>query len=53
MAFLIDQDGLIREKDLGDKTAQAPTEVAVYDPSRTEVLTPEANNASTGSSNSR
>ena len=42
MTFTVGQDGIIREKDLGDKTPDASTVVTAYDPSWTVVLAPEA-----------
>lgn len=41
MTFMVGQDGIVRENDLGDKTADTPTVVTAYDPSWTVVLTPE------------
>lgn len=41
MTFMVGQDGIVREKDLGDKTADASTVVTAYDPSWTVVLTPD------------
>ena len=46
MTFTVGQDGIVRERDLGDKTADAPTVVTAYDPGWTVVLTPEATTVS-------
>lgn len=50
MTFVVGQDGTIRERDLGEKTAAVSQTMAAYDPSKdwSVVLTPEAN-ASRGS----
>jgi hypothetical protein len=50
MTFAVGQDGVVREKDLGDKTSDASTVVTAYDPGWTVVLAPESANASTESS---
>lgn len=42
MTFEVDQDGVVRQKDLGDKTPDASTAVAAYDPGWTVVLEPES-----------
>lgn len=42
MTFEVDQDGVVRQKDLGDKTPDASTSVAAYDPGWTVVLEPES-----------
>jgi len=52
MTFMVGQDGIVHEKDLGDKTADASTVVTAYDPSWTVVLTPEASNVPSRSSKS-
>jgi len=41
MTFMVGQDGVVRENDLGDKTPDAPTVVTGYDPGWTVVLKPE------------
>jgi hypothetical protein len=46
MTFMVGQDGVIHEKDLGDKTAEASTVITAYDPRWTVVLAPESTNAS-------
>src|SRR5262249_46532189 len=51
MTFMVGQDGIVHEKDLGDKTADAPSVVTAYDPSWTVVLKPEAANVSSHSPN--
>jgi Protein of unknown function (DUF2950) len=48
MTFVVGQDGVIHEKDLGDKTAEVSTAITAYDPSWTVVLAPESANASPG-----
>lgn len=53
MTFVISQDGVVHQKDLGEKTAEAPTEITAYDPGWTVVLAPESANASAGSRNTR
>ena len=53
MTFVVGRDGLVRQKDLGDKTAEAQTVVTAYDPSWTVVLAPESANSSTSSRNVR
>jgi Protein of unknown function (DUF2950) len=52
MTFVVGQDGVIHEKDLGDKTVEASTAITAYDPSWTVVLTPESAKASKGSPSS-
>jgi hypothetical protein len=52
MTFMVGKDGIVREKDLGDKTADASTVVTAYDPSWTVVLAPEAAKVSSRSPNS-
>lgn len=49
MTFMVGKDGIVREKDLEDKTADASTVVTAYDPSWSVVLTPEAANISSRS----
>jgi len=51
MTFMVGQDGMVREKDLGDKSEDASSVVTAYDPSWTVVLTPEAANVSSRSPN--
>ena len=51
MTFVVGRDGVVRQKDLGDKTAEAHTVVTAYDPSWTVVLAPESANSSTSSHN--
>lgn len=46
MTFVVSQDGVIHEKDLGENTVEAPTKITSYDPSWTVVLAPESANAS-------
>ena len=46
MAFMVGKDGIVREKDLGDKTPDASTVVTAYDPSWKAVPAPEAANVS-------
>ena len=46
MAFMVGKDSIVREKDLGEQTANASTVVTAYDPSWKAVLAPEAANAS-------
>ena len=48
--FVVGKDGVIDEKDLGDKTAEAAAAVTAYDPGQgwTVVLAPEQANASAG-----
>jgi len=48
MTFVVGQDGVIHEKDLGEKTAEASAVITAYDPSWTVVLAPESANASEG-----
>jgi Protein of unknown function (DUF2950) len=48
MTFVVGQDGVIQEKDLGDKTAEASTAITAYDPRWTVVLAPESASASPG-----
>ena len=48
MTFEVGQDGVIRQKDLGDKTAQAPADITAYDPSWAVVLAPDSATASAG-----
>ena len=47
MTFVVGRDGVVRQKDLGDQTAEAHTVVTAYDPSWTVVLAPESANSST------
>src|SRR5215469_4282939 len=49
MTFTVGQDGIVREKDLGEQTGDASTVVTAYDPSWTVVLTPDANTVSSRS----
>lgn len=49
MTFVVGPDGVIHEKDLGDKTAEASLAITAYDPSWSVVLAPESANASKGS----
>jgi hypothetical protein len=51
MTFVVGQDGVVHQKDLGEKTPEAATVVAAYDPSWTVVLAPESANASAGAPN--
>ena len=51
MTFVVGRDGVVRQKDLGDKTAEAHTLVTAYDPSWTVVLAPESAKSSTSSRN--
>lgn len=51
MTFVVGRDGVVRQKDLGDKTAEAHTVVSAYDPSWTVVLAPESANSSASSRN--
>lgn len=51
MTFIVGQDGVVHQKDLGEKTPEAATVVAAYDPSWTVVLAPESANASVGTPN--
>ena len=46
MTFVVSQDGVIHEKDLGENTVEAPTTITTYDPSWTVVLVAESANAS-------
>jgi hypothetical protein len=48
MTFVVGQDGVIHEKDLGDKTTEASTAITAYDPSWAVVLAPESASASPG-----
>ena len=49
MTFVVGRDGVVRQKDLGDKTAEAHTVVTAYDPSWTVVLAPESAKSSASS----
>jgi hypothetical protein len=49
MTFTVGQDGIVRERDLGEQTGDASTVVTAYDPSWTVVLTPDANTVSSRS----
>lgn len=49
MTFVVGQDGVIHEKDLGDKTAEASAVITAYDPSWSVVLAPESAKATNGS----
>jgi Protein of unknown function (DUF2950) len=51
MTFVVGQDGVIHQKDLGEKTAETSAAMTAYDPSWTVVLAPESANASEGSPN--
>jgi hypothetical protein len=49
MTFVVSRDGVIREKDLGEQTPEAPAAITAYDPRWSVVLAPESANASAGS----
>jgi hypothetical protein len=53
MTFLVGKDGVVYQKDLGDKTAVADTIITAFDPGNgwNVVLSPESANASTGAPN--
>ncbi len=53
MTFLVGKDGVVYQKDLGDKTAEAGTMITAFDPGNgwSVVLSPESANASTGAPN--
>jgi hypothetical protein len=53
MTFVVGQDGVVHEKDLGEQTPEAPTAITAYDPRWTVVLAPESANASAGSPTTR
>jgi hypothetical protein len=48
MTFVVGQDGVIHEKDLGVKTAEASAAITAYDPSWTVVLVPDSASTSPG-----
>lgn len=48
MTFVVGEDGVIHEKDLGDKTEEVSAALTAYDPSWTVVLEPESASASPG-----
>jgi hypothetical protein len=53
MTFIVGKDGVVYQKDLGDKTADAGTTITAFDPGNgwNVVLSPESANASTGAPN--
>ena len=53
MTFIVGKDGVVYQKDLGDKTADAGTTITAFDPGNgwNVVLSPESANASTGGDN--
>jgi Protein of unknown function (DUF2950) len=53
MTFVVSRDGVVREKDLGAQTTEAPTAITAYDPRWTVVLAPESAKASAGSPTTR
>ena len=55
MTFITGADGVVREKDLGEKTAEEATAIMAYDPGEgwTIVLSPETAEASTGAESNK
>jgi hypothetical protein len=50
MTFIVGKDGVVYERDLGEKTAEAATAITAYNPGEgwSVVLAPESPNAPTG-----